>query len=140
MSTKNKKVKLAFDEEAAAEGYRVAHEVAVRAFGADYVRQHPSAVFFLHDALPEGIEVDEEALVRDLQLARDLMEHFAHKEAQLPNIAFGIYDRVLGADATGMPEHLEAAQRVAEKVFGGAVSIDAIFEVFDREFGSPYEE
>lgn len=146
-AAKAAKAEALFDEHKAVSCYGGALAVAADVFGVGAIRAHPVVVFRIRNALEEGRSAAD--LTEDLRLARDLAKHYVHPTGflSLEDIAdpvgavFGVYDRVFDPDlATGTPDHLDAARRIAGEVFGGPVPIDVLFEVFDREFGSPYKE
>lgn len=143
------------DLDATIAGYRESFNVAVQVFGAERVAANPLIVFDVHDVTPDAIDEDDaegdEALLKTLREERELM--IAHVVGALakaydiaqqiepsaePSYAFGVYDRVFGDSATGDEVNFSTAVEIATKVFGGG-PIDVIFEIFDREFGSPYE-
>ena len=143
-----------FNEHEAVEGYSDAHRIAVEVFGESFVKAQPMVIFRIQDELDGMTEPEEHAtLQNDLAIARDLVKHFEDFKTITANVSpttrerladavFGVYDRVLDPEfSNGEPEHLEAAARVAEDVLGSpAAPIEAIFAVYDRAFGSPYEE
>lgn len=130
------------DEAAVAAKYKEPFTVSIEIFGAE-ASGDPQTVFGVKNALPDDDDAERAdkipAVIAGLKAARDLANRLSPTGAAVAADVFGVYYRVFAEIKTAEPAHLEAMHRVARTIFGEYVDLDAVFGIFDNEFGSPFD-